>query len=41
MGTRAAEYAQEFAWGRIADRITDLYDGLIHQVAHRDCPCVV
>ncbi|HUS13663.1 MAG TPA: glycosyltransferase, partial [Chloroflexia bacterium] len=41
MGRRAAEYARDFAWGKIADRIIDLYDELIHNVAHRECPCVV
>ena len=41
MGARAAVYARDFAWGRIADRIVDLYDEMIHNVAHRACPCVV
>jgi D-inositol-3-phosphate glycosyltransferase len=41
MSSRAAEYAGEYGWGRIADRMIDLYDGLIHHVAKRDCPCSV
>ncbi len=41
MGARAVTYAADFAWGRIADQIVDLYDTEIHRVAHRPCPCVV
>lgn len=41
MSRRAATYAREFAWGCIADRIVGLYDELIHNVAHRECPCIV
>ena len=41
MGARAAAYAKGFAWGRIADRIVDLYDDLIRDTGRRGCPCVV
>jgi D-inositol-3-phosphate glycosyltransferase len=41
MGARAAAYAKDFAWGRIADRIVDLYDDLIHDAGRRGCPCVM
>ncbi|HEX6608275.1 MAG TPA: glycosyltransferase [Chloroflexia bacterium] len=41
MGAQAAAYARDFAWGRIADRICDLYDEQIHSHANRECPCVV
>jgi D-inositol-3-phosphate glycosyltransferase len=41
MGGRAAAYAKDFAWGRIADRIVDLYDDLIHDAGRHGCPCVM
>jgi D-inositol-3-phosphate glycosyltransferase len=41
MGARAAAYAKDFAWGRIADRIVDLYDDLIHDAGRHGCPCVM
>lgn len=41
MARRAAEYADEYAWGRIADRMIKLYDSELHGVADRTCPCVI
>jgi D-inositol-3-phosphate glycosyltransferase len=41
MGVQAAAYARDFAWGRIADRMCDLYDEQIHSRANRESPCVV
>ncbi len=41
MARRAAEYADEYAWGRIADRVIKLYDREMGRVAERECPCVI
>jgi hypothetical protein len=41
MGVQAAAYARDFSWGRIADRMCDLYDEQIHSRANRESPCVV